>query len=449
MSSADLVVVGGGLAGCEAAWQAAEQGLRVALHEMRPLRMTGAHQTGLLAELVCSNSLGSALPNRAGGLLKEELEALGSMLLDIARETSVPAGGALAVDRVAFAEGVTSRILGHPQIDVVREEVTEIPSVAAIIASGPLTSPAFSEALARLSGRDHLYFFDAVSPIVSAESINAEVAFRDSRRSSSGDYLNCPLNRDQYYRFVAELKAAERIPLHDFETALRSGVRAGADEYFEGCLPIEILAERGDDTLAFGPMRPVGLRDPHTGQRPFAVVQLRQDDRAGALYNLVGFQTNLRHPEQKRVFQMIPGLEKAEFVRFGQMHRNTFLNSPRLLLPTLQFKALPGLFLAGQITGVEGYMGNVATGLLAGRNAVRFLAGQTLLELPDTTMLGALCRYITSAEERNFQPMKANFGLLPPLGHPPRAKLERGSAYASRALADLRAYLTASGVRRP
>ncbi|MGA2111778.1 MAG: methylenetetrahydrofolate--tRNA-(uracil(54)-C(5))-methyltransferase (FADH(2)-oxidizing) TrmFO [Anaerolineales bacterium] len=440
-SPLDLMVVGGGLAGCEAAWQAAERGLRVRLYEMRPLRMTGAHRTGLLAELVCSNSLGSALPNRAGGLLKEELETLGSMLLRVARETSVPAGGALAVDRVAFAEDATARIFGHPGIEVIREEVKEIPPEPAILASGPLTSPALSESLAHLTGANHLYFFDAVAPLVSAESIDLRVAFQDSRRSLSSDYLNCPMDREQYYHFVAELKEAERIPLQEFEEALRSGVRAGAEGYFEGCLPVEILAERGPDTLAFGPMRPVGLRDSHTGKRPFAVVQLRQEDLARTVYNLVGFQTNLKYLEQKRVFHLIPGLEKAEFVRYGQMHRNTFVNSPRLLQPTLQLKVRPNLFLAGQITGVEGYMGNVATGLLAGWNAARLLRGETPLVLPATSMLGALCRYITAAEEHHFQPMKANFGLLPPLQHPPRGKLERGEAYAARALEHLRGYI--------
>ncbi|MGA2819507.1 MAG: methylenetetrahydrofolate--tRNA-(uracil(54)-C(5))-methyltransferase (FADH(2)-oxidizing) TrmFO [Anaerolineales bacterium] len=441
MPSSDVVVVGGGLAGCEAAWQAAERGLQVQLHEMRPLRMTAAHRTDRLAELVCSNSLGSALPNRAGGLLKAELQEMGSLLLQVARETSVPAGGALAVDRVAFAEGVTARIQGHPRIEVVREEVTEIPSTPAIVASGPLTSPALSDAIARLTGTAHLYFFDAVAPMVSAESIDTQVAFRDSRRSLSFDYLNCPLDREQYYDFVAELKEAERIPLREYEEALCSGVRAGAEEYFEGCLPVEILAERGVDTLAFGPMRPVGLQDPRTWKRPFAVVQLRQDDRAGSLYNLVGFQTNLKYPEQRRVLRLIPGLEKAEFMRYGQMHRNTFVNSPRLLHPTLQLKTRPDLFLAGQLTGVEGYMGNVATGLLAGWNAARLLSGEPLLELPATTMLGALCRYITSAEEKHFQPMKANFGLLPPLENPPRAKLERGAALAARAVKQLRDYI--------
>lgn len=442
----EVVIVGGGLAGCEAAWQVAERGLGVRLFEMRPQRMTEAHQTGLLAELVCSNSLGSTLPNRAGGLLKQELEALGSMLLQVAREASVPAGGALAVDRAAFAEGVTARIVGHPRIQVIREEVEEIPLGAAILASGPLTSRALSDSLARLTGGAHLYFFDAIAPLIAAESVDLRVAFRESRRSpSSDDYVNCPLDQAQYYQFVAELKRAGRIPLREYEEAVRSGVRAGAAEYFEGCLPVEVLAERGPDTLAFGPMRPVGLRDPHTGKRPFAVVQLRQDDRAGTVYNLVGFQTNLLYPEQKRVFRLIPGLERADFVRYGQMHRNTFVNSPRLLRPTLQLKQRPELFLAGQITGVEGYLGNVATGLLAGWNAARLLASQAPLELPVTSMLGALCRYITTADERHFQPMKANFGLLPPLNDPPRGKLERGSAYAARALEDLRRWLADQG----
>jgi methylenetetrahydrofolate--tRNA-(uracil-5-)-methyltransferase len=441
-----LTIIGGGLAGSEAAWQAAQQGIQVRLYEMRPATPTGAHQTADLAELVCSNSLGSNLADRPSGVLKNELRRLGSLLLECAEKTALPAGGALAVDRSQFSRLVTERIHNHPNIEVIRQEVTAIPSTPTIISSGPLTSPALSQALAALSGEEHLYFFDAISPIVTAESINMQIAFRASRygtgEQEEGDYINCPLTREEYYNFVDALLGAERIPLRAFEEVIRQGVKAG--HFFEGCLPVEIIAERGRDALAFGPMRPVGLTDPRTGKRPWAVVQLRQDNLAGSLYNLVGFQTNLTYPEQKRVFRMIPGLENAEFVRYGQMHRNTFLASPKLLRPTLQFLQRDDLFLAGQITGVEGYMGNIATGLLAGLNAARLMQGRPLLTLPITTMLGALCHYITHADLKNFQPMKANFGILPPLENSERlGKRERAQAYAERARADLEAYLSA------
>ncbi len=440
-----LTIIGGGLAGSEAAWQAAQQGIQVRLYEMRPTTSTGAHQTADLAELVCSNSLGSNLPDRASGVLKNELRRLGSMLLECAESAALPAGGALAVDRTQFSRLVTERIDNHPNIEVIRQEVTEIPTTPTIIASGPLTSPALSQALAALSGEEHLYFFDAIAPIVTAESINMDIAFRASRygtgEQEEGDYINCPFTKEEYYAFVEALLSAERIPLRTFEEAIRQGVKAG--HFFEGCLPVEIIAERGRDALAFGPMRPVGLIDPRTGKRPWAVVQLRQDNLAGSLYNLVGFQTNLTYPEQKRVFRMIPGLENAEFVRYGQMHRNTFLASPKLLRPTLQFIHRDDLFFAGQITGVEGYMGNIATGLLAGINAARLLQGIPLLTLPVTTMLGALCHYITHADLKNFQPMKANFGILPPLENAERlGKRERAKAYADRALVDLETYLS-------
>jgi len=445
----DLTIIGGGLAGSEAAWQAAQRGLRVRLYEMRPIRTTGAHQTGSLAELVCSNSLGSNLPDRASGLLKDELRMLGSMLLECAAQTALPAGGALAVDREAFAEAVTARIVSHPRIEIIREEVGQIPDSPTIIASGPLTSPALSASISSLSGEGHLYFFDAIAPLVSADSINMETAFRASRYAADaeepGDYINCPLNKDEYYAFVEALQAAERIELRSFEDAIRSGVHAG--HFFEGCLPIEIIAERGRDSLAFGPMRPVGLRDPRTGHRPWAVVQLRQDNLAGVLYNIVGFQTNLKYTEQKHVLRMIPGLERAEFMRYGQMHRNTFIASPRLLRPTLQFVHREDLFFAGQITGVEGYMGNIATGLLAGINAARLLDGKSPMELPISTMLGALCRYITRAEMKDFQPMKANFGILPPPEDGVKiGKRERGQYYSGRALAALAGYLESQGI---
>jgi methylenetetrahydrofolate--tRNA-(uracil-5-)-methyltransferase len=429
----ELVVLGGGLAGSEAAWQAAERGIRVLLIEMRPLKTTGAHRTGDLAELVCSNSLGSLLPDRAGGVLKSELEGMGSLLIACALEHAVPAGTALAVDREAFARSVTQRIESHPRIEVRREEAAEIPSGPAIVATGPLTSPTLSASIGRLTGMDHLYFYDAIAPIVAAESVDRSAVFGDSRNSLSEDYLNCPLGEAEYHRLVEELAGAERIPLKAFEEEVRRGVRAGAERFFEGCLPVEVLAERGMETLAYGPMRAVGLSDPRTGKRPYAVVQLRRENTAQTLYNLVGFQTNLMEAEQRRVFRMIPGLENAEFVRYGQMHRNTFLNAPRLLLPTMQFRDRKDLFFAGQLTGVEGYVGNIATGLLAGWNAARVLQGKEALAPPEGTMLGALCNYIAAAEEKHFQPMKANFGLLPLLPKRKMGKLERSRLYAERA----------------
>ncbi|MCJ7701174.1 MAG: methylenetetrahydrofolate--tRNA-(uracil(54)-C(5))-methyltransferase (FADH(2)-oxidizing) TrmFO, partial [Anaerolineales bacterium] len=373
----DVIVIGGGLAGSEAAWQAAQSGLVIDLYEMRPGLETGAHVSPYLAELVCSNSLGSNLEDRAPGLLKNELRLMNSLLIKCAEETAVPAGGALAVDRNEFAKRVTEIIEDHPNINVIREEYTTVPDGLTILASGPLTSPQLSAALVKLTGEEHLYFFDAISPIVSLESINMAVAFRASRYDRGdlveGDYINCPMNKDEYDRFVSALITANRIELKSFEAGLESGVQAGAHKFFEGCLPVEIIAQRGHDSLAYGPMRPVGLRDPRSGKRPYAVVQLRQDDLVGSLYNLVGFQTNLTFSEQSKVLRMIPGLEKAEFLRFGQMHRNTFVFSPTLLRPSLQFHSRDSLFFAGQITGVEGYAGNIATGMVAGLNAARLL----------------------------------------------------------------------------
>ena len=441
----DLVVIGGGLAGSEAAWQAAQQGLSVDLYEMRPALSTGAHETDYLAELVCSNSLGSNQPDRASGALKNELRRLGSMLLECAESAALPAGSALAVDREYFARSVTERIQNHPRIKIIRKEATEIPASLTVIASGPLTSLVLSQKIAELSGEEHLFFFDAIAPIVAYETINMETAFRASRyakeNDEEGDYINCPLNKEEYYTFIEALLHAERIKLRSFEEAVREGVKAG--HFFEGCLPVEIMAERGKDTLAFGPMRPVGLSDPRAGKRPFAVVQLRQDNLAGNLYNLVGFQTNLTYPEQKRVLQMVPGLENAEFIRYGQMHRNTFIASPKLLKPTLQFTLREDLFFAGQLTGVEGYMGNIATGLLAGRNAARIHKNKKPLEFPQTTMLGALCHYVTHANLKDFQPMKANFGIMPPLESASHiGKRERGKVYAERASVDIEAFLS-------
>lgn len=429
----ELIIIGGGLAGTEAAWQAAQRGIRVALYEMRPVRQTPAHTGERLAELVCSNSLGSALPDRAPGLLKAEIRRLDSLIMQAADEAAVPAGGALAVDREKFAEAVTRRIEAHPLIDLCREELARIPDTPTIIATGPLTSPALAEAIAALAGKEYLYFYDALSPIVEADSINMAVAFRASRydrgEQEEGDYINCPLDEAEYRAFVEALRTAERIELKQFEQE--------DPHFFEMCLPVEEIARRGDQALAFGPMRPVGLTDPRTGRRPHAVLQLRQDNLAGTLYNLVGFQTNLKWGEQQRVFRLIPGLEQAEFMRYGMMHRNTYLNSPTLLSPTMQFRTRPDLFFAGQITGVEGYVGNAATGLLAGLNAARLLRGQSPVILPPTTMLGALCHYVTHAEPKDFQPMKANFGLMPPLDRPVRHKQARYQAYSDRALQDL------------
>lgn len=451
-----LSVIGGGLAGVEAAWQAAERGIEVDLYEMRPVRMTPAHVTDRLAELVCSNSLGSDLPDRAAGLLKAELRRLGSLVLACADAARVPAGEALAVDREAFAARVTEAIERHPRIRLIRQEVTAIPDGPAVIASGPLTSPLLAQAIAELTDTRYLYFYDAMAPIVYLDSINLDIAFRASRYSrgheEAGDYLNCPLSQEEYERFVDELLAAERIELRDFEGDITEGrVSAAAcglepDRFFEGCLPIEVLATRGREALAFGPMRPMGLIDPRTGRRPYAVVQLRRDNLAGTLYNMVGFQTNLKWSEQKRVFRLIPGLENAEFARYGQMHRNTFLNAPMVLRPTLQFRGRDDLFFAGQITGVEGYVGNAGIGLVAGINAAWLLRGEAPVAFPAETMLGALCHYITHADPVGFQPMKANFGLLPPLEHPPRRKRERYAAYSERALRALEAFIAETGI---
>lgn len=431
----ELIVVGGGLAGTEAAWQAAERGVRVRLYEMRPQRQTPAHVTDRLAELVCSNSLGSVIATKAPGLLKAELRGLGSLILDCAMGAAVPAGSSLAVDRELFAGCVEERIAGHANIELVREEVTAIPEGPAIIASGPLTSEALTEAISRLSGQKYLYFYDALSPIVHVETVDMGKAFRASRydqgQEEEGDYINCPLTKAEYERFVAAVREAEQIEVRDFE-------QAGAD-FFEGCLPVEVIARRGEDALRFGPMRPVGLENPHTGKRPYAVVQLRQDNLAGTLYNLVGFQTNLRWGEQKRVLRLIPGLENAEFMRYGMMHRNTYINSPSLLQPTMQFRTRADLFFAGQIVGVEGYVGNAGSGLLAGINAARLLQGQHPVILPPQTMMGALAHYITHAAPKDFQPMKANFGILPP-PESRMGKQERYAYYTRRALTALRRF---------
>jgi methylenetetrahydrofolate--tRNA-(uracil-5-)-methyltransferase len=446
-----LIVIGGGLAGCEAAWQAAERGIIVKMFEMRPQKRTGAHRTGNLGELVCSNSLGSNLSNRASGLLKNELRRLGSLLIACADASSLPAGGALAVDREVFSNCIQHKIESHPRISLIREEVTSIPDSPAIIASGPLTSPSLSKALNKFTGEKNLYFFDAIAPIVHLDSVNMDIAYRANRYNrgelEEGDYINCPLNREEYFKFRKALISAARIPLKDFEAVIETGVDAGEGQYFQGCLPIEVIARHGEKALAFGPMRPVGLTDPKTGRWPFAVVQLRQDNLAGDLYNMVGFQTNLTFLEQARVFRLIPGLENAKFERYGQMHRNTFILSPKILDETLACKKQHGLFVAGQLAGIEGYAGNIASGLVAGMNAARYLKSTPPLIFPKTTMVGALIHYISHAEIKNFQPMKAMFGLLPNLTDKKRySKSERYSLYVQRALGDLEAFLKAMGM---
>ena len=438
----DLIVIGGGLAGAEAAWQAAERGMAVTLYEMRPKVATPAHVSDNLAELVCSNSLGSDLVDRAPGLLKCELRQLGSLVLGCADATSVPAGDALAVDREAFAQGVTERIQAHAGITLRREEAVAIPKdIPVVVATGPLTSATLAAAIATTTGSEHLYFYDAMAPIVTAESVDMSVAFRASRYGRGqvgGDYLNCPMTQAEYDRFVEGLLGAQTITLRGFE---REDAR-----FFEACLPVEVLARRGQEALAFGPLKPVSLADPRTGRWPHAVVQLRQDNQAATLYNLVGFQTNLKWSEQERIFRLIPGLEQAEFVRFGQMHRNTFINSPALLWPTMQSRQREDLFFAGQIAGTEGYVGSIASGLVAGLNAARLVSGQPMAVFPATTMIGALCSYVCSAQGSSFQPMKANFGLLPPLDPPVRNKRERYAAYARRALTDLQRFASAEGI---
>lgn len=412
-----VTVIGGGLAGTEAAWQAAERGLQVRLFEMRPVRPTPAHRSANLGEIVCSNSLKSDEPGTAPFLLKEELRRAGSLLMMVAHSVAVPAGAALAVDRERFAEEVTRRISSHPRIEVVREEVTAIPeSDAVIIATGPLTSPALSEEIARLTGSGHLYFYDAISPVVEADTIDHTVAFRAARYDKGGaDYLNCPMNEEQYEAFYQALIAAESVQLHEFENTM----------YFEACLPIEEIARRGRDTLRYGPMKPVGLIDPRTGRHPYAAVQLRQENLLADSYNLVGFQNHLKFGEQKRILRMIPGLEQAEFIRFGQIHRNTFICAPRVLTETLQMRERPDVLFAGQISGVEGYIEAMATGLMAGAHAAEIAEGRTPEAPPRSTAMGGLVNYIANADVKNFQPMNITFALLPPLDEDERRRIKR------------------------
>lgn len=430
----DVIVIGGGLAGTDAAWQAARQGARVALYEMRPVRQTPAHKTGDLAELVCSNSLKSLLLTTPSGVLKEEMRRLGSLVIAAADQASVPAGGALAVDRELFARAITSAIENEPNITLLREEVVTLPDdCPLVIATGPLTSEALAAEITRMTGERQLYFYDAASPIIDADTIDRAIAFEASRYGKGeGGYLNCPLSDEQYHAFRAALLTAEQVPLKEFEPI----------KLFEGCLPIEEMARRGELTMAFGPLKPVGLTDPRTGERPFGVVQLRQENAGATLYSMVAFQTRLTWPEQRRIFRMIPGLENAEFVRLGVMHRNTYLNSPELLLPTMALREevarraerrMP-LFFAGQMTGVEGYVESAATGIIAGLNAARAARGDASVVVPPESVIGSLCEYISHGPPDNFQPMNSTFGLLPPLQPPIRKKEVRHERLLARAL---------------
>jgi len=421
-----VIVIGAGLAGSEAAWQIASQGVPVTLYEMRPETRTPAHHTDKFAELVCSNSLRANGLTNAVGVLKEEMRRVGSLILGSADKHAVPAGGALAVDREGFSAEVTSSLRNHPLVEVRGEEVKEIPQGSiVVIATGPLTSPSLSQQIKELMGEEYFYFYDAAAPIVEKDSIDMSKVYLASRYDKGeAAYLNCPMTEEEFETFYDALVTAEKAELKEFEKEV----------YFEGCMPIEVIATRGKQTLLFGPMKPVGLVNPHTGKLPHAVVQLRQDNAAGTLYNLVGFQTHLKWGEQKRVLSLIPGLENAEFVRYGVMHRNTFINSPRLLRPTYQFKERSELFFAGQMTGVEGYVESAASGLIAGINAGRLARGLEPLVFPAETALGSMAEYITTADFKHFQPMNANFGLFPPLGERIRNKKEKYEAIAGRAL---------------
>lgn len=424
----EINVIGAGLAGSEAAWQAAQAGVAVNLCEMRPKKSTEAHHTNNFAELVCTNSLrGNNLTN-AVGVLKEEMRRLDSVIITSADKTAVPAGGALAVDRDDFSELVTKRVKEHPLVTVIEEEITEIPEGITVIATGPLTSEPLSKAIQAFNGSEGFYFYDAAAPIVDKSTINMDKVYLKSRYDKGeAAYLNCPMNEEEFYAFREALVNAEVAPLKEFEK----------EKFFEGCMPIEVMAGRGPKTMLFGPMKPVGLEDPKTGKRPYAVIQLRQDNAAASLYNIVGFQTHLKWGEQKRVFRMIPGLEEAEFVRYGVMHRNSFMNSPELLQQTYQSKKREDLFFAGQMTGVEGYVESAASGLMAGINAAKLAKGEAPIIMPQETTIGSMAYYITHAEGKHFQPMNANFGLLPELPERIRDKKSRYEALANRALAAL------------
>ena len=423
-----VIIVGAGMAGSEAAWQVAQRGIKVDLYEMRPEKSTPAHKTEKFAELVCSNSLRGAGLENAVGLLKEEMRQLNSIIMESADINRVPAGGALAVDREGFSQYITDKVKNHPNVTVINKEIETIPQeddAITIIASGPLTSEVLAKSIGELTGQDYFYFYDAAAPLISKESIDMSKAYRASRYGKgTADYINCPMDKEEYEKFWQELTTAELAPIKEFEKA----------KFFEGCMPVEEMARRGIDTLLYGPLKPVGLEDPKTGKRPYAVVQLRQDNAADSLYNIVGFQTHLKWPEQKRVFGLIPGLENAEFVRYGVMHRNTFINSPELLRPTLQYKDRDDLLFAGQMTGVEGYIESAASGLVAGVNAAYLAKGENPVIFPEQTAHGSMCKYITSAVAKHFQPMNANFGLMPPLEERIRDKKLKKQKIAERAL---------------
>ncbi|HDR7708729.1 TPA: FADH(2)-oxidizing methylenetetrahydrofolate--tRNA-(uracil(54)-C(5))-methyltransferase TrmFO [Bacillus cereus] len=432
MTTQVVNVIGAGLAGSEAAYQIAKRGVQVRLYEMRPVRQTPAHHTDKFAELVCSNSLRANTLTNAVGVIKEEMRLMDSVIIRAADERSVPAGGALAVDRHEFAAKVTEYVKNHPNVTVMNEEITDIPEGPTIIATGPLTSPDLSAKLKELTGEDYFYFYDAAAPIVEKDSIDMNKVYLKSRYDKGeAAYLNCPMTEEEFDRFYEALIAAETVPLKEFEKEI----------FFEGCMPVEVMASRGRQTLVFGPMKPVGLEDPKTGKTPYAVVQLRQDDAAGTLYNIVGFQTHLKWGPQKEVLQLIPGLENAEIVRYGVMHRNTFINSPNLLRPTYQYKQRDDLFFAGQMTGVEGYVESAASGLLAGINAARLVQGEEPVVLPPVTAMGSMANYITATNAKNFQPMNANFGLFAPLEKKIKKKAERNEAYAARALETIRNFV--------
>lgn len=434
MQSKKVIIVGAGLAGSEAAWQLAQRDIKVTLYEMRPLKYTPAHKTGEFAELVCSNSLRAAGLENAVGVLKEEMRLMDSLIMEAADSNSVPAGGALAVDRHGFSQYITQKLKDNANITVVNEEVTHIDkdeNTIVIIASGPLTAGALSEEITKLTGEEYFYFYDAAAPLIAKDSINMEKAYRASRYGKgTADYINCPMNKQEYDSFWHELVNAEKMPIKEFEKEV----------FFEGCMPVEVMASRGIDTLLFGPLKPVGLENPQTGDRPYAVVQLRQDNAADSLYNIVGFQTHLKWPEQKRVFAMIPGLENAEFARYGVMHRNTFINSPTVLLPTLQARAYNNILFAGQMTGVEGYVESASSGLAAGINAAFLAVGRDPVIFPEETAHGALCKYITTAPAKHFQPMNINFGLMPKLAEKIRDKKQKKQIIAERALESIKKF---------
>lgn len=433
MAKQMVTVVGAGLAGSEAAWQLASRGIEVKLHEMRPVKQTPAHHTDKFAELVCTNSLRSNALSNAVGVLKEEMRRLNSIIITSADQAAVPAGGALAVDRHDFSEKVTEAVKNHPLVELVNDEVTEIPGGPTIIATGPLTSDGLSQSLRSLTGEDYLYFYDAAAPIIETDSIDRDKVYLKSRYDKGeAAYLNCPMTEEEFGRFYEALINAETVTLKEFEKEI----------FFEGCMPIEVMAKRGKKTMLFGPMKPVGLEDPKTGKRPYAVVQLRQDNSSGTLFNIVGFQTHMKWGAQKEVIRLIPGLENADIIRYGVMHRNTFVNSPKLLKPTYQYKDREDLFFAGQMTGVEGYVESAASGLIAGINAARLVAGHEPVVFPEETTIGSMAHYITTANADNFQPMNANFGLLPPLEEKIRAKKDRNEKHAERALKTIQNFVT-------